>query len=158
MPSIIPFHLFAKPIQCAALTGNRKIAVHGAETSALYRDIGTIGLHTQFKSLKILDTTHGRRRATTCRMLSDNDGWSLVGRLVEEMRAIEHWDADYWRNHHPEAYELLAFVARRKRHVEILSQLVILIPRLDISEKELLIVGKLSQGPGRRTNVSGGLI
>lgn len=155
---MIPFHFFAKPIQSAALTGNRKIAVSGAETSALYRDIGNIGLHTQFKSLKILDMTHGHRRATASRMLSDNDGWSLVGRLAEEMRAIEHWDADYWRNHQPEAYESLAFVARRKRHVEILSQLVTLIPRLVISEKELLIVGKLSQRPGRRTNVSGGSI
>jgi hypothetical protein len=56
-------------------------------------------------------------------MPSDNDGWSRVERLLGELRAIEYWDTDYWRGPHPEVYEMLAFVARRKRHAEILSRL-----------------------------------
>ena len=59
-------------------------------------------------------------------MPSDNDGWSRVERLVEELRAIDYWDANYRRNPYPEAYEMLAFVARRRRHAEILSRLIAL--------------------------------
>jgi hypothetical protein len=70
----------------------------------------------------------------------DNDGWSRVERLVEELSAIDHWDADYWGDPYPEAYKVLAFVARRQRHAELLSQLVTLISPLVISEKELRIV------------------
>lgn len=49
-----------------------------------------------------------------------------------ELRVIELWDVDHWRNPLPEAYEMFAFVARRKRRAEILSQLLALISRLDI--------------------------
>ena len=68
------------------------------------------------------------------RSLPNNEVLSQVERLLGELRAIERWDADYWRNRHPEAYERLAFVARRKRRAEILSQLRTLIPPLDIKE------------------------
>jgi PilZ domain len=44
--------------------------------------------------------------------------------LVAELKAIEQWDAAYWRNPSPEEYETLAFVARGKRRCEILSQLL----------------------------------
>src|SRR5205807_2230006 len=49
--------------------------------------------------------------------------------LVAELKAIEQWDAAYWRTPSPEAYETLAFVARGKRRCEILSQLLSLLPR-----------------------------
>jgi hypothetical protein len=88
-------------------------------------------------------------------MPSEDNGWGRIERLVEELRAIDYWDADYWRNHHPEAYEMLAFVARRKRHAELLSRLITLIPPLVVREKELRIVRTLNQTAGR-TNVSGG--
>lgn len=128
----------------------------GAETSALYRNIGTIWLHRPVKSLKTLDSPHGRHRAVHCRMPSDNDGWSRVEQLVEELRAIDYWDANYRRSPHTEAYEMLAFVARRKRHAEILSRLIAHIPPLVMSEKELRIVGRSNQTAGGRTNVTGG--
>lgn len=53
------------------LTEDPKDRSVGAETSALYRNIGTVELHTHFKSLKTLDTSHGHRRATTvaCRQI-----------------------------------------------------------------------------------------
>jgi PilZ domain len=53
-----------------------------------------------------------------------------AGGLVAELRAIEQWDAAYWRNPSPETYETVAFVARAKRRCEILSQLLSIIPRL----------------------------
>jgi hypothetical protein len=65
----------------------------------------------------------------------DNDG-DRVERLVVELQAIELWDADFWRNSDPEVYEMTAFVGRRKRRAEILSQLLTLIPRLDIYANE----------------------
>lgn len=89
-------------------------------------------------------------------MPSDNDGWSRVERLVEELRAIDYWDANYWQSPHTEAYEMLAFVARRKRHAEILSRLIAHIPPLVMIEKELRIVGRSNQTAGGRTNVAGG--
>ena len=44
--------------------------------------------------------------------------------LVAELKAIEQWDAAYWRNPRPEEYETLAYVARGKRRCEILSRLL----------------------------------
>ena len=54
--------------------------------------------------------------------------------LVVELKAIEQWDAAYWRTPSPEAYETLAFVARGKSRCEILSQLLNIIPRLNNRE------------------------
>jgi hypothetical protein len=61
-----------------------------------------------------------------CHMRSalNDDRWSRAERLVAELRAIEHWNTNYWRNSDPETYETLAFVARRERRTEILSQLL----------------------------------
>jgi hypothetical protein len=53
---------------------------------------------------------------------------------------------------------MLAFVARRKRRAEILSQLATLIPPLVIKEQELRIVDKSSQTARGRTNASEGSI
>jgi hypothetical protein len=61
----------------------------------------------------------------------DNDK-DRVERLVVELEAIELWDADFWRKRDPQVYEMTAFVGRRKRRAEILSQILTLIPRLDI--------------------------
>jgi hypothetical protein len=55
--------------------------------------------------------------------LSSDDGLDRVERLLAELRAVERWDADYWRNSHPEVYENLAWAARQARRREILSQL-----------------------------------
>lgn len=64
------------------------------------------------------------------RSVLSSAGWNRVERLVAELRAIERWNTDYWWNSDPEAYETLAFVARRERRAEILSQLLILVPQL----------------------------
>src|ERR1700730_2909105 len=61
----------------------------------------------------------------------DNGALTHIERLVGELRLIELWDASHRRNHLPEAYEMFAFEARRKRRAEILSQLLTLVPRLD---------------------------
>lgn len=65
------------------------------------------------------------------RSVQDNEALNLIERLVAELRAIERWDAGYWGTSAPEAFEILAFGARRKRRAEILDQLLIVIPRLD---------------------------
>jgi hypothetical protein len=59
--------------------------------------------------------------------ISHQDGLDRVELLTAELRAIEHWDADYWRKARPEVYETLAYTARRERLAEILSQLSSLI-------------------------------
>ena len=104
---------------------------HSADISALQ------GAASASNSLETLNTSDGYCRVGQCRMRSvlDNDGWDRVERLVAELRAVERWDADYWRNIDPRAYEMFAFVARRKRRAEVLSQLLTLIPRLDIYAK-----------------------
>jgi hypothetical protein len=51
--------------------------------------------------------------------------------LAAELKAIEHWDAEYWRKAWPDTYETLAYMARRERRAEILSQLRILMPQLN---------------------------
>jgi hypothetical protein len=55
--------------------------------------------------------------------LSDQDELDRVERLVEELKAIEKWDTSYWRNGQTEVHEKIAFLARRERRSEILSQL-----------------------------------
>jgi hypothetical protein len=78
----------------------------------------------------------------------NDDGWGQVERLVAELRAIERWNADYWGNSDPETYETLAFVARRERRAEILSQLPTLIPPLVKKSRETYL--------DRRNNRVGG--
>jgi hypothetical protein len=60
------------------------------------------------------------------RTFLNSDGWNQVERLVAELQAIEGWDTDYWRKSDAEAYEMLAYVARRERRSEILAQLLTL--------------------------------
>jgi hypothetical protein len=59
-----------------------------------------------------------------------------AGGLVAELKAIEQWDAAYWRNPSPEEYETLAFVARGKRRCEILSRLLSMPPSDRMAGKE----------------------
>jgi hypothetical protein len=68
------------------------------------------------------------------------------------LRAIEHWDSDDWLKAVPERNEIHTFVARRKRSTEILSQLLTLIPRLEIKGQECLwIVRKSSTRKKQKT-------
>jgi hypothetical protein len=53
-----------------------------------------------------------------------------VDRLIEELKAIEYWDVNYWRTKLPKDYEKAALLARRKRRTEILNQLFKIIPRI----------------------------
>jgi hypothetical protein len=94
-----------------------------------------------------MDKLNGYHRANHCGMplFPDNDGWDRVELLVGELRAVERWDTDYWRNNDPEAYEMLAFGARRKRRAEILSQLLTLISPLVIEEQKQWTVRKSSR-------------
>jgi hypothetical protein len=47
-----------------------------------------------------------------------------VEKLVIELQAISHWDAEYRRNRCPEWYETVAYASRRKRRSEIMRQLL----------------------------------
>lgn len=47
-----------------------------------------------------------------------------VDKLVAELRAISHWDSQYWRKPCPQRYETIAHVSRQKRRTEILDELV----------------------------------
>jgi hypothetical protein len=58
-------------------------------------------------------------------------GLQKVELLVAELKAIEFWDAAYWRGEQSQMLETLAYTARRERRAEILSQLHRLIPQLD---------------------------
>lgn len=80
------------------------------------------------------------------RRLSNDDGLDNVELLVAELRAIERWDADYWRDARPQAYEILAYTRRRETRAEILSELLSLIPRLGTHGQHLCRVKK----PGAR--------
>lgn len=64
--------------------------------------------------------------------LSNNYEWlDRIDRLLSELRAIELWDAVYWQKVHPDGYETVAFVTRKNRRHEIVSQLLSEIARLD---------------------------
>jgi hypothetical protein len=125
---------------------------HSADMSALQEAASAS------KSLEPLNTSDGYCRAGQCRMRSvlDNDGWDRVERFVEELRAIEHWNSDYWRNSDPKPYEMLAFLGREKRRDEILSQLLILIPPLIKKQGNLWIMRKSSRRLGGTICVSEG--
>ncbi len=47
-----------------------------------------------------------------------------VDKLVAELRAICHWDSQYWQHLCPRRYERIAHVSRQKRRAEILHELV----------------------------------
>jgi hypothetical protein len=116
--------------------------------SSAYRNVGTLKAASNPKFIETLDECSGDCRAKQCCMQSvpDNDALNQVERLAAELRAIEHWDFDYWLRAVPERSETLAFVARRKRSTEIISQLLTLIPGLEIKGQECLwIVRKSSR-------------
>ena len=60
----------------------------------------------------------------TAALESDVLDQAKVGSLLAELIAIEVWDAAYWRNGHPEVYETMALMTRRKRRSEIIRQMV----------------------------------
>ena len=81
-----------------------------------------------------------------------------AGALVAELKAIEQWDAAYWRNPSPQTYETLAFVARSKRRCEILSQLLSVLPATaQQGEQELWKVKKLRSEQEGKNGVTHGL-
>lgn len=49
-----------------------------------------------------------------------------VEKLVGELRAISHWDAEYRRHRRPKWYETIAYISRQRRRSEILDHLVAL--------------------------------
>jgi hypothetical protein len=55
-----------------------------------------------------------------------------VEKLVSELRAISHWDAECQRRRCLEWYETVAYVSRQKRRSEIIRQLYKLRTRIAI--------------------------
>jgi hypothetical protein len=43
--------------------------------------------------------------------------------LVQELKAIDQWDIDYWRKTRREPYEKAAFLSRQRRRAEIMRAL-----------------------------------
>jgi len=56
------------------------------------------------------------------RIISDG-AIEQVEKLVSELRAISHWDAECQRHRCLEWYETIAYVSRQKRRSEIIRQL-----------------------------------
>jgi hypothetical protein len=58
------------------------------------------------------------------RQIPGDETIEKVDKLVSELRAISHWDSEYWRHRCPEWYETVAYVSRQKRRSEIMRQLL----------------------------------
>jgi hypothetical protein len=70
-------------------------------------------------------------RRIVVNMTIPSDGLRKVELLIAELKAIEHWDASYWRGGRTQMVETLAYTARGRRRAEILSQLRNLISQLN---------------------------
>jgi hypothetical protein len=57
-------------------------------------------------------------------MLPGDDRLDRAGTLIKELRAIEHWDSDYWWNTDPDTYERDSYMSRQRRRNEILTELL----------------------------------
>ncbi len=58
-------------------------------------------------------------------LVLESDLLSQAGRLLTELKAIEHWNNAYWRNRDPDLYETTAFVTRKRRRSEIIQQMLL---------------------------------
>lgn len=56
-------------------------------------------------------------------MVLTSETMEQVEKLTSELRAIIHWDAEYWRRACPEWYETVAFMSRQRRRIEIIRDL-----------------------------------
>ena len=59
--------------------------------------------------------------------LAISDGIERVEPLLAELKAIAHWDKDYWSGRHNGLGEIIAHISRCRRKVEIISELVAII-------------------------------
>ena len=110
------------------MKGSRNYSVH-AETVPTFRHDADISAVRHSQSFGTCCTEGRRLRSYSC-----NEGdvqktlgvetIKLVGNLSSELRASERWDAEYWREPHPEWYEKGAFVTRQKRRREIIRHLL----------------------------------
>jgi hypothetical protein len=69
--------------------------------------------------------------------LDISEGIERVEALFAELKAIEHWDKDYWRCRHNELGATVALVSRCHRKVEIFSELVAIVSALDPEKSDL---------------------
>jgi hypothetical protein len=51
--------------------------------------------------------------------------------LCAELRAIDFWNASYWRISKPKKYEKIAFQQRKKRRREIIEQILVVTRRIE---------------------------
>lgn len=58
--------------------------------------------------------------AIPCGEVQEADG------LFTELKAIEFWDALYWRSHRHQQWEIAAMLNRRDRRTEVISKLLML--------------------------------
>ena len=61
-------------------------------------------------------------------MVLSDEAFEQMEKLVNELRAISHWDDEYGRHRRPEWYETVALISRQKRRSEIIRQLRRLFP------------------------------
>jgi hypothetical protein len=107
------------------------------------RNLGTSSeVGTQFPFGGLISRCKQRIQIAAIKMLTevdkmqtplDNEALDRVERLVAELRAIERWDEGHRRDGFPEGYERLSFIARQERRSEIVSQLLSIVPRLDLN-------------------------
>jgi hypothetical protein len=48
----------------------------------------------------------------------------LVETLACELRAIDHWDKEYWKKEQRGSYDASAYLSRQKRRTEITRQIL----------------------------------
>ena len=94
-----------------------------ADISALSRRFGSCSLptHCAVEREARPRVCKGKRMI---RMALGDGTFERVERLVSELRAISHWDDEYWRHSRREWYETVAFATRQERRSEIIRQLL----------------------------------
>jgi hypothetical protein len=65
------------------------------------------------------------------RLTLERDRREQAERLLADLKAIEQWNAAYWRNSDPYVYETSAFLARESRRSEITLQIAVVARSLD---------------------------
>ena len=93
-------------------------------------DISALSGHLGSCSLPTYRTVRGELRPHICRgkrmrqMVLRDGAFERVENLVNELRAISHWDDEYGRHSRTEWYETVALISRQKRRSAIIRQLL----------------------------------
>ena len=94
-----------------------------ADISALSRRFGSCSL-TTYRTETRDARPHICKGKRMRQMVFSAVTFEQLEKLVNELRAISHWDDEYGRRIRPEWYETVARISRQKRRSEIIRQLL----------------------------------